>query len=484
VQFEGGLRLAGAKRPVDPHQHRTEGTDGRMPAAPAREPSAVGFTSYDRRNSEANVVQHRVVVVGAGLAGLTAARELDRRGVDVIVLEAADRVGGRAMSETSALGSRLDLGGQWIGRGHHRVSALARDLGETEFRMHTTAMPVVVDGARRVSPVSIPVLTAAGALLGVALLVLVGVPRRWRTTTIHAWLQRVPGRTARRLIEVAALVSWTADLDRVTVHSMTTMIRRQGGLRTMLSTDGGAQESLLVEGAGTLAERLAAGLGDRVRTGTPVRSIHRDDAGVTVHTDTEQIAAAKVIVTVPPPMAAHIAHDPALPDARRALERDTFMGTVYKAIAVYDRPFWRDRRGGEFVVLGSPGGVVFDTTAPDGPGHLCFLASGADARALDAFDPDERVRAVLAPLAAHVGAEVLHPASWHEKSWHRDEFVGGGYMALPEPTAAAAAYPMSATPVGHVHWAGTETAQDHPGYLDGAIESGHRVAREVAALLR
>jgi monoamine oxidase len=425
-----------------------------------------------------------VAVVGAGLSGLTAARDLDRAGVDVVVLEAADRVGGRSLSETSALGSRFDLGGQWIGHDHHRVSALAGELGLTEFPMHTQPMPAIVDGPRRLSLASPSLLVAVAALAAVAALSAVGTPARWNEVTVERCLRGVPNRVARRLLEVIALISWTGDLDRMSVHAMTDMIKRQGGLVNILSTKGGAQEALLVEGAGTLAERLAAELGDRVRTGRRVTDVIRDGGGVTVRTTDGDLLVAKAIVAVPPPVAASIRHDPALPPERMALERNTYMGSVYKAVAVYERPFWRDRSGGELLVLGGPGSAVFDSTPPDGPGHLVILVGGPAARALDHLDADERRAAVLDPLAAHLGSEVLAPASWHEKAWHRDEFAGGGYLALPIAGTTDGFVPVSSAPVGDVHWGGTETASDHPGYLDGAIESGQRVAREVIAALR
>lgn len=424
-----------------------------------------------------------VVVVGAGLSGLTAARKLHAHGVDVIVLEAADRVGGRAMSETSALGTRLDLGGQWIGHDHHRLAGLADELGATRFLMHTAPMPGIVANGRRVSPVSPTVLVAVLALAVVAVLTRIGTPRRWNATTLDTCLRFVPGRSARRLLEVIALVSWTGDLDRISVHAMTAMIRRQGGLVTILSTKNGAQEALMVEGAGTLAERIAAELGPRVRTGRRVMSIARDDAGVTVSTDAGDIRAAKVIVSAPPPMARAIRHSPALPAERVALERNTYMGNVYKAIAVYERPFWRDGKGGELLVVDGPGFAVFDSSPPDGPGHLCVLTSGPRARALDELTVEARRDAILRPLSGLLGSAVLDPVGWHEKAWHRDEFAGGGYLALPEPATVDGFYPMSSTPVGHVHWAGTETANDHPGYLDGAIEAGERAAVEVASAL-
>lgn len=422
-----------------------------------------------------------VVVVGAGLSGLVAARELHRHGIDVVALEAADRIGGRVMTETSALGSRLDLGGQWIGHDHHRVTALASDLGATPFRMHTSAMPAVIDGPRRLPAASPSIFATVPILVGVEVLTRLGIHRRWNQTTIEAWLRRVPGRRTRRFLDVAAAVSWTADLDRFSVRAMGEMIRHQGGLRTMLSTRGGAQDSLVVEGMGTLVDALAAELGPRVRTEQQVTSIVRNARGITLQTAAGAVRAAKVIVTVPPPVAARIAHEPALPAERVALERNMYMGSVYKAIAVYDRPFWRERGGGEFLVLGEPGGGVFDTTVPGGPGHLCMLVGGPEARELDALGSDERRDVLLRRLVDHLGAEVLEPVSWHEKAWHRDEQAGGGYLALPVPGTTEGLPPVSSAPVGDLHWAGAETARDHPGYLDGAIESGLRAAGEVIA---
>ena len=425
-----------------------------------------------------------VAVVGAGLSGLLAARDLHRHGVEVLVLEAADRLGGRALSETTALGSRVDLGGQWIGHDHHRMMALAKELGVPRYAMHTSPMPTIIDGSRRVRVASPAVLGAVLALVGVETLSRVGAPDRWNDTTVAAWLRRVPGRTARRLLEVVALISWTSDLDRHSDRAMAETVKLQGGVRTMLSTSGGAQESLLVEGVGALVDGVAAELGARVRPGTRVTSIVQRRDGVTLFTATGEVRAQKVIVAVPPPMAARIAHDPPLPAARVDTEQHSYMGSVFKAIAVYERPFWRDRGSGEVIALDRPGRAVFDTTPPDGPGHLCVLVGGPEARDLDRLDPAARRHAVLDSLVPHLGPGVLQPVGWHEKSWHLDEFAGGGYMALPLPGSTAGLLPVSSAPVGHLHWAGTEAAGDHAGYLEGAIESGTRAATEVLAVIR
>ncbi|MGV9825566.1 FAD-dependent oxidoreductase [Gordonia sp. NPDC003429] len=91
----------------------------------------------------------------------------------------------------------------------------------------------------------------------------------------------------------------------------------------------------------------------------------------------------------------------------------------------------------------------------------------------------ERQSLLFDQLDPHLGAAVQHPAEWHDKAWHSDKFVGGGYAALPVPGTREGFYPVAHSPVGDIHWAGTETAAEHGGYIEGAIESAHRVAAEV-----
>lgn len=191
-------------------------------------------------SSGAGAARHEttVAVVGAGLSGRTAARELHRRGIDVLVLESADRVGGRALTRTTSLGSRLDLGGQWIGHGHHRMTALARELGATVFAMHTPRVPRVVDGERSVPLLSPSVGLAGLGLSAVQVMAWVGRPHRWRDATVASWLEVFPSRRARRLLEVALSAYTTADLDRLTMHALTSMVAHNGRLRAALSTRG------------------------------------------------------------------------------------------------------------------------------------------------------------------------------------------------------------------------------------------------------
>ena len=160
------------------------------------------------------------------------------------------------------------------------------------------------------------------------------------------------------------------------------------------------------------------------------------------------------------------------------------MGVVYKAIAVFEQPFWREGLGGEFLVLDDPACGVFDSSSPGGPGHLCFLVAGTPARQLDTLDSSVRRDLLLSRLIPLLGHRVSQPVDWHEKAWHLDEFCGGGYLAYGIVGTSNGLLPMPHKPIKNLYWAGTETAQEHPGYLEGAVQSGERAAYEVAGTLR
>ncbi|MFC9997395.1 flavin monoamine oxidase family protein [Nocardia sp. NPDC127526] len=425
--------------------------------------------------------QTTVAIVGAGFAGLTTARALRARGIDVLVLESADRAGGRALTEVSAAGTPVDLGGQWIGRDHTRMSALAGEFGMTLFPTHTAGRTLMVDGTRGLETMPGTIAAAGVALLGLELMARTG--RGSDRTTVADWVSRVPGRRARRLLDVVLSEALAIDLDQVSVRALTTGIESAGGLRAMLGTAGGAQDSLLSGGAGGLARALAAELGARVHLNRRATAIMRTADRVIVDTPAGPVRADRVVVTAPPPVAAGIRHDPPLPPERAAAERNTVMGVMYKAIAVYDAPFWRERGlSGEIVSLDGPVPAAFDISPPGGPGHVGLLVPGRAARTLDELTPTARRDTVLRALSRHLGDRIMNPLSWHEKSWHLDPHVGGGYSALPKPGHLSALTRAGAA-TGRVHWAGTETAPRWTGYFEGAVRSGERAAAEVMAAL-
>ena len=248
----------------------------------------------------------------------------------------------------------------------------------------------------------------------------------------------------------------------------------------MLATAGGAQDSLLVEGAGTLAERLAAGLDGKVVYDSPVTALHRDDDGVTVHSATGVYRAARAIVTVPPPMAAGSSTGPHCPPVGSHC-RTTPMGSVYKAIAIYDCPFWRERGDAEFI---SPdrapdGGIRYLTSGRPGP-----PVSSSPGRKR-AHRQTQRHRSAFhnsARTLPRLGTGVLEP-----RTGTRVVASGPSCRRRLRRAADHRTYGRPRAGLGRTHWphplGGSRNRGRTRRLHRGAIESGLRVAGEVAAAL-
>lgn len=418
------------------------------------------------------------------MAGLTAACELHERNVEVIILEASHKLGGRTQSVTTKRGSRIDIGGQWIGADHHRLELLAARAQSTTFKTHSTGLPVLIYRDRRLSPFSPSILLGVVVVGVFDLMCRIGVPKALNRVSIEKAIATVaPTTITRRFLEVLITLSAASELAKSSIYAFAKSVPLCGGLVTMLSAQGGAQDSLIAESTGAVVDMLASRLGPgRVRTSSRVVGIEQTDSGVVARTQSgEEFRAAKAIVAVPPPMLTSISFQPPLPEKWVRLQKNTQMGVVYKGVAVFESPFWRDRFGGECIVLDDPPRGIFDSSSPSatGPGHLCVLVGGSPARLLDGMSPQARLELLLGPLVQLLGPEILTPVEWHEKLWHQDEFCGGGYMAIPEIGTTEGLMPMPHERFLNVHWAGTETAAEHAGYIEGAIESGQRVAREI-----
>lgn len=438
-----------------------------------------------------------VVVVGAGYAGLSAARALHRDGLRVAVLEARDRVGGRVHTERTAAGSAVDLGGQWIGPGQHHLIDLAREYGAATFAASTSGDGVFVDGTRRQRfggslPPAGPHVQVVMALTMDRLdrlAATVDVDRPWTgpradrldSMTVATWLHHnVPFARARRLLEVVVGEVLAADVASVSFLALLTYIRAAGGLDPLLAVEGGAQQDLFVDGADGPARAIAAELGDVVHLDVTVTDVEQDDHGVTVSALGIDLRCDRAIIALPPPLAGRLRYDPPMPAVRDQLTQRMPMGSILKVIAIYDTPFWReDGLSGEALSLDGFLPAVFDVSPPDGPGHLCALVPGRAAQQLASLPGPHRRNTVLAELARSFGPRACFPQEVKEKFWADDPFSRGGYGAYLPPGVLTATGPALREAVGRIHWAGTETATAWTGYMEGAVQSGLRAADEV-----
>jgi monoamine oxidase len=436
-----------------------------------------------------------VVVLGAGLSGLSCARLLRRAGARVCVLEARDRVGGRTLSRAFETAT-LDLGGQWIGPGHDRLDALARELGVETFPTHDRGKRVLVVGDdRRTYRGTIPRIPPLGlAALGLTLGRIELLARRapakepWASARAKAWdarsadelLPDFAGAHGRAAFDAAVRTIFGADARELSQLYAAWYARHGGGFFNLVEVAGGAQERRFVQGAQSLSIGIAKELGDAVRLSSPVtRLVHSND-GVEARANGEVVRAACAVVAVPRPIANKIEFSPALPPEVARLHEDMKMGATTKVLALYDRAFWRDAGlSGEAVFAEGPLSVVFDNVSHDGrvAGLVGFIV-GDNAHTWRARDTSERRAAVLASLARAFGDAARSPATYVEQDWASEPWSGGCPVGIFPPGAFANGAALRA-PCGRIHWAGTESATKYAGYLEGAIEAGERAAHEI-----
>ena len=440
-----------------------------------------------------------VAIVGAGMAGLSAALELRQAGRSFAVLEARDRAGGRLESRRLADDVWIDVGGQWVGPTQDRLYALARAHEAAIFPTWTAGENVVELGGRltrykgtipRLRPhVMADVGQAMARLDRMARSVPVEAPwtapkaKQWDSQTVWSWMRHnMATPTGREMMEIAVKAVWAAMPADVSLLHFLFYIASAGKFDLLLDTDGGAQQDRFVEGAGTLAGRVAESLGDQVVLSAPVRRIEWNaGGGVRVSADGIDVRAERVIVAVPATLAGRIVYDPPLPGYRDQLTQRVPMGAVIKCFAIYDEPFWRgDGLSGSTVSGTGPLTLTVDNSPQAGsPGILVGFLEGDHARSFGRVPADERRAAVLANMAQLLGPRAARPEEFIEKCWAEEEWSRGCYEGYTPPGVLTAFGPALREPIGPIHWAGTETATKWNGYIDGALQSGERAAREV-----
>lgn len=446
-----------------------------------------------------------VVIIGAGLSGLVAATQLAQQHVDVIVLEARKRVGGRLLTVfpyPSMPNVFIDHGGQWISPNQPNLMALAKSLKVDLFQT-PSAGDVKIDShngtvSRYTGPYPLYWTqsditdTNKGVACLEAMYDTVPLDAPWTAPNADLW-------------DSETLVGWLATNVSSSMLAQALLLRGITGVNTsepgplsLLAAlfvaksakdlirhfDPTGPDMRFVGGAQQIPIKLAQRLGNRVITGAYVYGIEHSTDGVTAYAPGLTVQAQRAIVTLPPSLAGRIRYDPPLSTARDHLTESTPMGWLIKVHCIYPTRFWQQANLSGAVNSDSGAiRVVVDNSPPDGtPGILVAFIEGEGAHDLATQPLPVRRAEVLKELGTYfgdLGPQAANPQLYLEKNWGDDPFARGNYSGYWTQGLWTTYGPAWRAPIDSLHWAGTETSPDWNGKMEGAVQSGLNAAAEV-----
>lgn len=425
-----------------------------------------------------------VVIIGAGLAGLTAAVELRKAGRSVCVVEARERVGGRTLDYSIGGGHVVESGGQWIGNTQTEILSLARQLGIESFPAFTQGKIVLYFNGVRFSVDDIADSRVASEakyrLDQMALTVPLNEPRtapqatEWDGLSLADWLTgNVSDVDVRQSIEQEIQSFLPAPTQDISLLYFLFYVHSAGGLQALNS---GAQELRFKGGPQALSKKMAQLLEDDVVLDSPVSEIVQTGVAVKVISRRACITAKRAVVAMMPADVQRIHFAPALPQQRRVLDAEWQGVPGFKVNVIYPKPFWRNQGLSGFALSDDgPVPTTFDNSPPDASRGV--LLGFVEKHAVPA-DAATRRRNILKALARLFGREALAPQGYIEMDWSRERWTGG-CVSILGPNVLTQHGAALRQPFQRVHWAGTETSEVWSGYMEGAVRSGQRVAMEL-----
>ncbi len=397
-------------------------------------------------------------------------------------------------------GTRIDLGGMWVGKDQTRLLGLIANQGLTTY-------PTWLDGEAVIEMMGrstrCPREDFAPALPLLAKLEYAALEGRLKRMIASICLEDPASSPGAARLDAMSLGEWMRRHVRTKALALTlTLITRSvfcaepddlsllhwlfymkagGGIDSLISAEaGGAQHLMVAGGLHQVAQRLGDELGDCIHYDEPVHAVEQDADSVRVTTAKGVHLASRVIIAIAPPLASAIHFTPALPHARDALHQRMPMGSVIKAWIAYDRPFWRDAGLNGFLSSDVSGfSPAFDVSPPGGPGLIAGFFDAIEATHWSPRSEAERRDEVISLLTRSLGPKASTPLAYVEQDWTTESWSRGCYAAYAPPGIWTRFGAALRAPVGHIHWAGTETATRWTGYVEGALEAGERVATEI-----
>lgn len=469
-----------------------------------------------------------VVVVGGGLSGLKAAKDLQTAGVSCVVLEARDRVGGKTWSvDPLGQGKFVDVGAAWINDTNQgQIYALAKDLGLELVVQNTKGSIIQEDLSGGVglfeyggTPKHSPEHNGVESMVYIRELAEkvcqqldmrdpVGTGGHLDQMTLEEWCKsETPSATALASVRLWTRAMLGLEPSEISALFFLNYCKSGGGLLQMRSDfKHGGQYLRFVRGKSCSAgpndlardslclgtQSMSLELAQRLDPGTvilnsPVRRISQSADGIHVSAGLGDFKCQRVIVSVPTPLYKEITFDPPLPAAKAELGRNNVLGYTLKVLVLYQEPWWRNK-GLSGAIMSFVGPI---TTCRDssndahGSYSLTCFSNGDFGRKGSLLTQQERFAGVLAHIKRLFGpyVEVPEPLGMTEHEWSKDQWAQGCPCPSSPPGVMTKYDHALRTAHGKVHFVGTETAYEWKGYMEGAVQSGERGAKEVVAAL-
>ncbi len=447
-----------------------------------------------------------VIVIGAGLSGLHAASLLKRNGKRVVLLEARDRVGGRSLNHQFANGDLVDVGGQWIGPGHDQMYEL--------LKQHQLKTYPLYDGGKNLIYLRQKITEYSGTIpkLNIAQTLQLGwmlwrfdklvsginpaapyehaQASKWDSMTVQTWINRNSiSETARKAFTIVIKAVFTVEPKELSMLHALFYAKSNCSLDYLISVNGGAQQDRIHGGSQGLCLALAKQLSEELELNHPVTLVEHDQDGVTVTCKNGAVySAAHLISAIPPNRLLRIDFDPIMPSTKDQMWQRMPAGSCIKCVAQYETPFWRDKGlSGQSIGLDDDllVNVTFDNTEKGKTsGLLMGFIEGDSARYWGQKSDADRKQAVLSVFAKYFGQQALTPIDYVDKDWSSEEWTRGCYAASFGVGGWTEFGRHLATPIGRIHFAGTETASDWYGYFEGALQAAERAVNEVLELIK
>ncbi|KAI6079505.1 Amine oxidase [flavin-containing] B [Aix galericulata] len=409
-------------------------------------------------------------------AGLSAAKLLTESGLNVVLLEANDRVGGRTFT---VRGKSYPFKGAF--------PPLWNPLAYLDYNNLWRTMDEMGKEIPNEAPWKAP------------------HAEEWDKMTMQDFIDKICWTNAAKSFATLFVnVDVTSEPHEVSALWFLWYVKQCGGTARIFSTTNGGQERKFVGGSGQISEKIMERLGSRVKLRKPVVRIDQSGENVVVETlDHELYEGKYVISAIPPALGLKIHFNPPLPPMRNQLINRIPMGSVIKCIVYYKETFWR-KKGycGTMMIEDEDAaiGLTLDDTKPDGsfPAIIGFILA-RKCRRLTNLTKEERKTRLCELYAKVLGSEealhdfvlslselmsVLQPVHYEEKNWCEEQYSGGCYTAYFPPGIMTQYGRVLRQPIGRIYFAGTETATEWSGYMEGAIQAGERAAREILFAMR